>query len=243
MEFLQIPWLVKTYVFIIGLAVGSFLNVCIWRLPQGKSIIFPSSHCPKCNATIPKKHNIPLISYIFLSGKCRFCNSSISSVYPIVEITNAFLLVALYNKFGWNWQMLIYSVVICALVVITLIDFEHKIIPDAITLPGIIFGLSAGIFLVGFRNSITGFFVGGGIFYFLAVISNGGLGGGDIKFIAGIGALLGWQKVLLVIFLGASLGSCVGLVLILIKKKRPQKRNPFWAIFGGRHCRDDIFRK
>ena len=125
---------------------------------------------------------------------------------------------------------------------ITLIDLEHKIIPDVITLPGIVFGLTAGIYLVGIRDSLTGFFVGGSIFYLLAIITKGGIGGGDIKFIAGVGALIAWQKVLLVIFLGAFLGSCIGLPLILMKKKNRKSEIPFGpflaagtliAIFSG----------
>ncbi|MFQ5673583.1 MAG: prepilin peptidase [Nitrospinales bacterium] len=227
MELLQIHGLVTAYVFIVGLAIGSFLNVCIYRLPRDESILFPRSHCPSCNAQIRARDNIPVISYLVLAGKCRHCRSAISPVYPAVEIVTGALLAVLYYKFGFTWQTLIYAVVLPALVVITMIDLEHKIIPDIITLPGIIFGLAAGYYLVGWRDSLIGLAVGGGLFYLLAVLSRGGMGGGDIKFIAGAGALLGWQKVLLIIFLGAFLGSCVGLPLILMKKKSRKSQIPF----------------
>jgi len=219
--------LVTAYVFIIGLMAGSFLNVCIYRLPRGESVVFPKSHCPSCDAPILARDNIPAVSYLLLAGKCRHCGAAISPAYPAVEITTGVLLAALYHKFGFTWEMLIYSVVAAALLVIAMIDFEHKIIPDSITLPGIAFGLAAGYYLVGWRDSLMGLAVGGGLFYLLAVLSRGGMGGGDIKFIAAAGALLGWQKVLLIIFLGAFLGSCVGLPLILMKKKSRKSEIPF----------------
>lgn len=244
MQFFQSfpPGFIPACIFLTGLAVGSFLNVCIYRMPRGESIVFPRSHCPSCKTQIRAGDNIPVISYLLLSAKCRHCRNTISPIYPIVEILTGVLLAGVYYKFGLAWQTLIFSIVIPALVVVTMIDLQHKIIPDKITLPGIVFGLAAGTYLIGFMNSLTGCFVGGGLLYSIAVLSRGGMGGGDIKFMAAAGALLGWEKALMVIFLGAFLGSCVGLPLILMKKKSRKSQIPFGpflaagtliAIFSG----------
>jgi len=215
------------FVFAFGLLIGSFSNVCIHRLPKKESIAFPGSHCTSCNTPIRALDNIPVLSYLFLGGKCRACGRKFSIVYPLIEIAVALLIVAVYVKFGVSWEFLIYAVVSTALVIITVIDYEHKIIPDIITLPGIVLGLGAGSYLVGWVDSGLGFLLGGGLFYLLAVLSRGGMGGGDIKFIAAAGALLGWQKVLLVIVLGATLGSIIGLILMVAKKKDRKSQIPF----------------
>jgi len=225
---LALPYPVTlSFVFIFGLLIGSFSNVCIYRLPKKESVSFPGSHCTACNTPIRALDNIPVFSYLFLGGKCRACGQKISILYPLIEITVALLIVAVFVKFGISWEFLIYSVVCTALVIITVIDYEHKIIPYRITLPGIVLGLGAGSYLTGPINSGLGFLLGGGLFYLLAVLSRGGMGGGDIKFIAAAGALLGCQKVLLVIFLGAILGSIVGLVLMAAKKKDRKSQIPF----------------
>jgi len=228
--------------FLFGLAIGSFANVCIYRLPKKESVVFPASHCTACKTPIRAIDNIPVLSYLFLGGKCRACGQKISIVYPLIEIVTGLLLAAVIVKFGFTWESLIYAIVCPALVVITVIDYEHKIIPDRITLPGIIFGLGAGSYLVGPVNAGLGFLLGGGLFYLIAIVSRGGMGGGDIKFIAAAGALLGWQKVLLVIFLGATLGSIIGLILMATQKKDRKSQIPFGpflalgtliAIFSG----------
>ena len=229
MDFLNtIPhWMWTGYVFILGLMISSFLNVCIYRLPKEESVVSPRSYCPSCKKMIAAWDNIPVISYLVLKGECRHCGKSISWVYPAVEIITALLITAVFLKFGMAIQSTIYGITISALVAITMIDLEHQIIPDSITLPGIVFGFTAGSYLNGIFTSFLGFILGGGIFYFLAVISKGGMGGGDIKFIAGAGALLGWQKVLLVIFLGALLGTIYSLPLLLIGKKHRKSLIPF----------------
>lgn len=213
--------------FLFGLAIGSFCNVCIYRLPRKESVVFPASHCTSCDTPIRAVDNIPVLSYLFLGGKCRNCSQKISIVYPLIEIVTGLLLAAVIFKFGLSWESLIYAIVCPTLVVITMIDYEHKIIPDRITLPGIVFGLAAGSYLIGPINSGLGFLVGGGLFYLIAIVSRGGMGGGDIKYIAAVGALLGWQQVLLVIFLGAILGSIIGLALMVAKKKGRKSQIPF----------------
>jgi len=226
--FLNLPYPVTvSFVFMFGLVIGSYSNVCIYRLPKKESVCFPGSHCPSCNTPIRALDNIPILSYLFLGGKCRICRQKISIVYPLVEIVVALLIVAVYLQFGVSWEFLIYAVVCPALVIITVIDYEHKIIPDRITFPGIVLGLGAGSYLIGPFNSGMGFLLGGGLFYLLAVLSRGGMGGGDIKFIAAAGALLGWQKVLLVIFLGAILGSVIGLALMVVQKRDRKSQIPF----------------
>ena len=171
--------------------------------------------------------NIPLISYIILGGKCRNCATRISPIYPAIEAVTAVLMLAGFFKFGLSFDFLVYAVVAPTLVIITAIDIEHQIIPDVITLPGIILGLLAGSYTIGYVDSLLGLFLGGGLFYLLAVLSNGGMGGGDIKYIAAAGALLGWKKVLVVIFLGALLGSIVGLFQIVVQKKSRKSLIPF----------------
>ena len=229
MEFIQtIPYPVLAgAVFCFGLAVGSFANVCIHRLPRKEPVVFPGSHCPACSAAVRPLDNIPVISYIALGGKCRDCATRISPIYPVIETVTAVLLLAGFFKFGPSFDFLVYAVVAPALVIITAIDIEHQIIPDVITLPGIALGLVVGTYTIGYADSLLGFFAGGGLFYLLAVLSNGGMGGGDIKYIAAVGALLGWQKVLLVIFIGALLGSVVGVFQITVQKKSSKSLIPF----------------
>ena len=229
MEFIQtIPYPVLAgAVFCFGLAVGSFANVCIHRLPRKESVVVPGSHCPACSAAVRPLDNIPVISYIVLGRKCRDCATRISPIYSVIETVTAVLLLAGFFKFGLSFDFMVYAAVAPVLVIITAIDIEHQIIPDVITLPGIALGLAVGTYTIGYADSLLGFFVGGGLFYLLAVLSNGGMGGGDIKYISAAGALLGWQKVLLVIFIGALLGSVVGVFQIAVQKKTRKSLIPF----------------
>ena len=229
MEFINtIPYpLIAVAIFMFGLAIGSFANVCIYRLPKKESVIFPVSHCIACSTPIRPFDNIPVISYLFLGGKCRDCKEGISFIYPIIEAITALLLLAGFFKFGLTFDFLIYTVVAPTLVIITAIDIEHQIIPDVITLPGIVLGLAVGSYTIGYIDSFSGCLLGGGLFYLLAVLSNGGMGGGDIKYIAAAGALVGWQKVLLIIFIGAFLGSFMGLLQIVVQKKSRKSLIPF----------------
>ena len=229
MQFIQtIPFSILVgAVFSFGLVLGSFANVCIHRLPRKESVVFPGSHCPACSSAVRPLDNIPVLSYIILGGKCRDCAKPISLIYPFIEAVTAALLLIGFFKFGLSFDFLVYTVLAPTLVIITAIDIEHQIIPDIITLPGIALGLAVGTYTIGYLDSLLGFFVGGGLFYLLAVLSNGGMGGGDIKYIAAAGALLGWEKVLLIIFIGALLGSLVGLFRIAVQKKSRKSLIPF----------------
>jgi len=223
--------------FITGLLIGSFLNVCIYRLPRKKSIVFPSSRCPACNAPIRPFDNIPVLSYLLLRGKCRECNTKISLRYPLVELLNGVFYALLLLRFGLHGYTIFYMVFISALIVITFIDLDYQIIPDVISLPGILIGLVMGIFVLidpfsrhdplGMMNSIIGLLSGGGLFYLIAILSKGGMGGGDIKMMGMLGAILGWKGVLATTFLGSFTGSIVGITLMIAQKKGRKSKIPF----------------
>lgn len=229
---------------ILGLIVGSFLNVCIYRIPRDISIIRPSSTCPSCNAPIKPWNNIPILSYMLLRGKCSKCGEGISARYPFVELLNGIFYLALFNQFGLGWHLPFLFIYASAMIVITFIDFDFQIIPDVITLPGIVIGLLGASFIipdpflditsiVGFKNSIYGLLLGGGLFYLIAVLSRGGMGGGDIKMMAMVGAFMGWKAVLITTFLGSLTGSIAGIFLMLFKDKGRKAKiafGPFLAL-------------
>ena len=227
-----------TVVLFLGLSFGSFANVCIHRLPRNESVMSPRSRCTTCNTPIAVRDNIPLFSYLLLKGRCRQCAAAIPVRYPVVEAVTALLILSGFVKFGVSWKFAIFCVVGPALVIITAIDIKHKRIPDIIILPGIVFGLAAGSYLVGLKDSSTGLLVGGGTFLltsevYYRVRGRVGMGGGDIKFIAAVGALLGWQQVVLVIFLSALAGSLVGLVGLATKKINVMSQIPFGPFLAG----------
>lgn len=229
-----------------GLIIGSFLNVCIYRLPRGVSLVSPPSACPRCKKPIRPWENIPLVSYLFLRGKCHACGEPISLRYPLVEILNGLLYFSVVFVFGSGWHLPFLFALVSALVVITFIDLEFQIIPDVITLPGVAIGLIAasvllpdpfslplaapsggGSAIVGPVNAGIGLLLGGGLFYLIAVLSRGGMGGGDIKMMAMVGAFMGWKAVLLTTFLGSLSGSVVGIFLVLFKGKGRKTKVPF----------------
>ena len=200
-----------------GALIGSFLNVCIHRLPRGESVVWPASHCPSCMKAIAWYDNVPLISYAWLRGKCRMCRTTISAQYPLFEALNALGYIALFWRFGLTPEAFGYAALYSALIVVTGTDLSHRIIPDAVTLPGIAIGLLSGAFVlpVGLLNSLAGMLVGGGILLCLAWLSpllfgKEGMGGGDIKLMAMVGAFLGWKPVLLAIMVASLIGSAVG---------------------------------
>ncbi len=225
------------FVFILGSIVGSFMNVCIYRIPRKLSIILPSSRCPSCNTPVKPWDNIPIVSYLFLGGRCRECKSKISLIYPLVELLNALLYVFILWRFGFAWHTALYFIFCSTLIVISFIDLEFQIIPDKITLPGIPIGIIVGSFLLpdpfmrynilGLKASLLGFVIGGGVFYALAIISRGGMGGGDIKMMAMVGALMGWKAVLLISFIGSFIGGLVGIFLMIFKGKGRKTKIPF----------------
>ena len=218
----------------IGAMVGSFLNVCICRLPKGESIITPRSHCPQCQTLIRFYDNIPLLSYLFLRGKCRSCRALISIQYPIVEGVTALGSLVLFLKFGISWEYLLYFLFLSALIVITVIDLYHQIIPDVISLPGVGIGLLASLVLphLRFLNSLTGVLLGGGSLFLVATLyqwlfKREGMGGGDVKLLAMVGAFLGWKAVILTILFSSFIGSIIGIIFIAVKGKDLKYAIPF----------------
>lgn len=228
-----------TWPFAIALAavLGSFLNVCISRLPRGESVALPASHCPGCKTPIRCHDNIPLVSFVLLGGRCRACHAPISWRYPLVEALAVAVGILVLWRLGPTWAGLRVFVLGLALIAVTFIDLETLLIPDRITLPGIMVGLATYLYpspreVVG---PLVGCLLAGALFYVIAVASRGGMGGGDIKLAAMIGAFLGWQLVLLAIFLGVLAGGVTGLLLLLSGRKGrkdPVPFGPFLALGG-----------
>ena len=225
-----------------GAVIGSFLNVCIYRLPRQESIVWPGSYCPSCEAPIAWYDNLPLLSYIGLLGRCRQCHAPISLRYPVVEALNAAGYVTILAIFGISWTALFYAMLFSALLVVTGTDLTHKIIPNLVTLPGIILGLvgAATVLPVGPVNALLGVIVGGGILWALAwaspyLFGKEGMGGGDIKLLAMIGAFLGWKPALLTIMIGSLTGSVIGVSLIAFGFMKRDEYIPFgpFLVFGA----------
>jgi len=219
---------------ILGAIVGSFLNVCISRLPKEESIVRPGSHCPKCKTPIQYYDNIPLLSYLLLRGKCRYCQASISIQYPIVEAITALSSFFLFITFGVSLSFIYYFSFVAALIAITVIDLYHQIIPDVISLPGIVIGLLGSLVIpqITFWSSLIGALSGGGSLFLVATVyqwlfKREGMGGGDVKLLAMIGAFLGWKAVILTILLSSFIGSIIGITVMFIKGKDFKYAIPF----------------
>ena len=222
------------FAFVIGAVIGSFLNVCIHRLPAGESVVYPPSHCPGCGVRIRSRDNIPLLSYVLLRGRCRSCGAAISVRYPAVEALSGALLVLLLYRFGLSPALGVYAAFVAALIVVSFIDLDHQIIPDVISLPGIVVGLVASALGQGppLLDSLLGALIGGGMLYAVAVgyhafTGREGMGGGDIKLLAMIGAFLGWRGVLLSLIIGSFTGAVVGISLILARRTDSRVPIPF----------------
>lgn len=223
------------YTFIFGTLIGSFINVVVYRLPREESISFPPSHCPTCKKRLKFYDLFPIISYLGLRGKCRSCGTGISIRYPIVEgITGILFLITVYT-FGLSLDTIQYIAIVGMLIPIFLIDYEHYIIPD---------GLNLGIFLVAvffilvqvvtgemqwneLLTHILGMVLGGGFFLFIAMVTNGAMGGGDIKIMAALGFLFGVKNTLLLMFLSFVLGGILSVILLLLKIKKRKDQIPF----------------
>ena len=214
------PYFVPTVLALAGLVVGSFLNVCIYRLPRGQSIVWPGSRCPSCGADIRWYDNIPVLGYLLLAGRCRSCRKPIGVVYPIVELATMAVFLAHHWALGATPLLAVRIAFGCAMVVLFAIDLEHQILPNVITLPGILVGLAASLFLPpGLQSALIGVLVGGGSLWLLFEIWKWlrgveALGMGDVKMLAMVGAVLGWEQVIATLVLSSVAGSLVGLGLI-----------------------------
>jgi len=244
-----------------GLVIGSFLNVVIIRLPQGMSISTPRSHCPQCRRFILWYENIPVLSYVFLRGRCRGCGKRISARYPSIEALTGLVSVLVYFKFGLSVEWGIFFAFSAALIVLAFIDLDHRILPDAITLNGIWVGLLSSIYLaqpnalavgllrivgiegispriVALMASIIGALVGGGLLWgvaeaYLRLRGIEGMGFGDVKMMAMVGAFLGAPLALLTIMIGSLLGSVIGLLFIRFAGKTRQYELPFGTFLAA----------
>jgi len=222
------------FVFSLGAIIGSFLNVCIVRLPKRESIIRPSSHCPHCNEPIRFYDNIPIISYILLAGKCRHCKNRISLRYPVVEGLTGLMAVALFMRYGPTVQFLLLLLFSAALMIITFIDLDHQIIPDAVSIPGIPCGIAASLLIptISWLDSLLGILVGGGLLLLVAVgykwvTGREGMGGGDIKLLAMMGAWLGWKAIPFILLASSLIGLLIGGGSGLLLKKGLRAKIPF----------------
>jgi leader peptidase (prepilin peptidase)/N-methyltransferase len=227
-------WIMLFFGFVFGTIVGSFLNVCIHRIPQGKSIVTPSSHCPFCKTPIRFYDNIPLVSFIYLWGRCRACHATISLRYPLVEFLMGFFSLILLWRYGISTLYLIYFVFFATLTLVSFIDLPHRIIPDMISLPGIVVGLVISLLhpQMSIKDSLIGVLLGGGSLYVVAsvyhlVTKREGMGGGDVKLLAMIGAFIGWKGVLFTILCSSFIGSVVGVTLMLFSSADSKYAVPF----------------
>jgi leader peptidase (prepilin peptidase)/N-methyltransferase len=227
-------YLIEIFTFVMGLCIGSFLNVCIYRLPNSQSLVRPRSTCPHCNTVIRFYDNIPVLSYLWLKGRCRHCGAAIALRYPIVELLGGLFALGTYLKFGLTIETPIYYIFIAALLVVTFIDLDHRIIPDVITLSGIPLFFIASFLLprITWTQSLLGILVGGGSLFLVAwtyhlITKKDGMGGGDIKLLAMIGAVVGWQGVLFTIFASSLLGTLAGLAVMVQSRQGMKLAVPF----------------
>ena len=239
---MPIAWM-YVWVGMLGLAVGSFLNVVIYRLPRKIKIGLSRSFCPSCRTPIPFYDNIPLISYLLLGGRCRRCKAAISPRYPAVELLNGLLFVFFFYVYGLTAQFFVYAFVSAVLLSIIFIDVEFQLIPDYLTIPGMVVGLAVSLTPagIGIVSSVIGLVVGGGTLYLIALLGDwlfkrDSMGGGDIKMAAMLGAFLGWQKVIFIFFAAAAIGLVASIIIMAFSKKVRKSRmipfGPFLAMAG-----------
>ena len=218
---------------LLGLIVGSFLNVCIYRLPRRESVNWPGSHCTACNRPLSWYENVPIISWLVLRGRCRTCGERISVVYPLVELITAVLFVAGYAIYGWSPLLAVRLAFACAMVVLFAIDLRHHLLPNVITVPGIVIGFLLSLFLPpGWRASLIGLIAGGAVLFAIAegyyrLRGVEGLGMGDVKMLSMIGAFLGWKLMLVTLILGSFAGSLIGVGVIALGRGGMKAALPF----------------
>jgi leader peptidase (prepilin peptidase) / N-methyltransferase len=213
-----------TLLSVLGLSVGSFLNVCVHRLPRNQSLVHPGSRCPHCGYVLRWYDNIPVVSYLLLRGRCRKCGDTIAMRYPALELATLVLFLVHGVIFGWSALLVVRLLFACAMVVLFAIDLEHHLLPDAITLPGIVAGLLFSTVLPpGIVDALLGMLIGGGVLWLIGEAyfrysGQEGMGGGDVKMLAMIGAFLGWKLVLVTLVLSSVAGSLIGVLVIALKR-------------------------
>ena len=228
---IAMEWPLWTLAFVLGACIGSFLNVCIYRIPAEESVVHPRSRCPRCGTTIAWYDNLPLVSWALLRARCRGCDTPISARYPLVEALTGGLAILTLARFGPEPLALALFVFTAALVLITFIDIDHRFIPDEVSLPGIVVGLGVSLLPggIGIWNATLGALLGGGILFLVAwgyerLTGREGMGYGDVKLLAMIGAFLGWQAIPAVILIASFTGSIAGIVAMLDRRSRRRMR-------------------
>ncbi len=252
--------LIALFVFVFGLIIGSFLNVCISRLPQGKSVVSPGSRCPKCAKPIKPYDNIPVLSYLILGGKCRACKTRISPIYPAVELLTGLLFLACYLIFGNSVLTLKWAIFSAILIVLIFTDWRERVLPDAVNFAGLAIGLLISFFVrpddgtalwiarrffefpppapvISFADALIGAAVGGGLLWlvgegYFRVRGREGMGLGDVKMMLMGGAFLGLRRTLLTILVGSLLGAILGGIFILASRKGSEYELPFGTFLG-----------
>jgi leader peptidase (prepilin peptidase)/N-methyltransferase len=252
--------LIAVFVFCFGLIIGSFLNVCILRIPERKSIVLPPSACPNCGAPIRPYDNIPVVSYLLLGGKCRACKAKISAMYPLVELLTALLFLACYLVFGLTLETLNWAVFSALMIVLVFTDFRERILPDVVNFTGFGLGLLLSLFTqptdgtarwiasrlldfalpapaLSLMDALLGAAVGSGLLWLVAeayfrLRRREGMGLGDVKMMLMAGAFLGVKRTLLTIMAGSILGSILGLAFILVRRKDSAYELPFGTFLG-----------
>jgi leader peptidase (prepilin peptidase) / N-methyltransferase len=222
------------FVFLFGAIVGSFLNVCIYRIPAGESVVAPRSRCGACKTPIRATDNVPILSYFLLRGRCRHCGAGIAARYPLVEALTGVAALATFVVFGPTVQALILFAFLCSLIVVSMIDLDHQIIPNVISVPGIVVGFGAAL-LVGqpsWRASLAGLLLGGGVLWgvseaYFRLTGREGMGFGDVKLLAMIGAFLGWQAIPVTLLLASLTGTLIGVGVMLARGSDARTPIPF----------------
>lgn len=232
-------------IFMFAAVIGSFLNVCIYRMPKKESLITPGSHCPKCRHPVRWYHNIPIASYILLGGKCAYCGEKISPRYIIVEAITVVMVLGLYAAFGTTTKFFSYSILTCALIVATFVDLAIYEIPDSVSIGGMIAGILMAVLFpsvfdvnssfAGFVKAVLGIITGGGAIYLMglaggAVFKKEAMGGGDVKLMAAIGSFIGWKLALLTFFIAPFFGAILGIIIKLKEKKDIIPYGPFLSL-------------
>jgi leader peptidase (prepilin peptidase)/N-methyltransferase len=238
-------WVLWTWWFALGSCIGSFLNVCIYRMPREQSIVKPRSRCPQCERPIAGYDNIPLLSFLLLRARCRHCRAAISWRYPLVEAFTGLTAVIMFQHFGLGLVGLIYFAFVCALITASVIDLDFQIIPDEISLGGLVLGLILSVLVpqlhgtastwIALQRSVIGLLAGGGVLYATGLLGDfvfrkESMGGGDIKLLAMAGTLLGWKLVLLTFFVSPVLALIPGLLVLCFKKSHVIPYGPFLSL-------------
>lgn len=224
-----------TFSVLFGLALGSFLNVCIYRIPLRKSIVHPPSSCPRCGERIRFYDNIPVVSYLVLLGRCRYCRHPISPQYPLVEAITGLFSLALFLKIGASPEYVFYLLFGASLIAVAFIDLHHQIIPDVVSIPGILAGVALSFFPfspLSWIDSLIGVAAGGGFLLVVALAfekmtGRQGMGMGDVKMLAMIGAWMGWRALLFIVLLSSITGSLIGGAMLLLNRQGVRARIPF----------------